>query len=445
MTEPNVEVGIVKNKKIHLYLKGNYFDKKTKKVFSGNISIYIHGKKIVLKTTKNTYEYNENIEIHPKNIEENISEVKNVVIGIGFHWEQEELQKFQGSLKFIILNGEVQLINILPIEKYLYSVISSEMRGDSSLNLLKTHAVISRSWLLAQIKKQKTIENKKVNYKLVRETKEEYIRWYDREDHEEYHVCADDHCQRYQGVTRAYNTNVIEAINDTRGEVLISVGEIADARFSKCCGGITEKFENCWEPEPHSYLQSFIDFSNDSELIDFSQENNVEKYIVGSPKAYCNTSDKKVLSQVLNDYDHASISNFYRWKIEYTQQEISKLINSKSGFDFGEIKELIPVERGASSRLIRLKIVGTKQTKIIGKELEIRRILSDTHLYSSAIVIEKSMITDNIPQKFTIKGAGWGHGVGLCQIGAAVMGEKGFGYKEILNHYFRGAELKKIY
>lgn len=273
-----------------------------------------------------------------------------------------------------------------------------------------------------------------------------HIKWYERDAHTHFDVCADDHCQRYQGITRASTVAVEAAIKATRGEMLMYENKICDARYSKSCGGISETFENCWAVEHYPYLTPVIDNPTEPQGfdIDLTQEENAQQWIRQSPEAFCNTTDKHILSQVLNNYDQET-TDFYRWKIEYTQAEISELLARRSGIDFGDIIDLVAVLRGESGRLIELKIVGTKQTITVGKELEIRKWLSNSHLYSSAFVVDKSEIINNIPQHFTLIGAGWGHGVGLCQIGAAVMGEKGYKYDEILLHYFKGAELKKMY
>ena len=372
--------------------------------------------------------------------------LKEVTIGIHFHWERKEDQQFTGALKFIIEDGKIRVINILPVEDYLKSVISSEMSSTSNLEFLKAHAVISRSWLLAQLEKHKALGEKSESYQTIRQTNEEYIRWYDREDHENFHVCADDHCQRYQGITKVLSPNAQKAIEDTTGIVLTSEGKICDARFSKCCGGVSENFENVWEPVPHPYLVKVIDNSAVPEgyNLNLAEEVNAGHWIRTAPKAFCNTSDASILSQVLNDFDQET-RDFYRWEINYTQNELAELILRKTGIDFGSIIDLIPVERGESGRLIKLKIIGTKKTMIIGKELEIRKALSETHLYSSAFVVDRLNLQNNIPEKFCITGAGWGHGVGLCQIGAAVMSEKGYTWQEILAHYFKNADLTKRY
>jgi SpoIID/LytB domain protein len=318
------------------------------------------------------------------------------------------------------------------------------MSAKSSIELLKAQAVVARSWLLAQIyKTEGSVEIKEVK-KTSAEFKDELVKWYDREDHKLYDVCADDHCQRFQGVTKIISESSLIAIEQTKGIVLLNSGNICDTRYSKCCGGITESFENVWEPVKHPYLTSVIDYKYEPENYntDFSDEENSKEWITGNPPAYCNTTDYKILSHILVDYDKET-KDFFRWSIEYSQEEIASLIKEKSKIDFGEIIDLIPVERGDSARIVKLKIVGAKKTLTIGKELEIRRLLSKTHLYSSAFIVKK--IGKNIPERFILYGAGWGHGVGLCQIGAAVMAELGYNFDEILLHYFANSELKKIY
>ena len=315
----------------------------------------------------------------------------------------------------------------------------------SSLELLKAHAVISRSWLLAQIQKNKEITEAQANYSAFTQTDEELIRWYDREDHTRFDVCADDHCQRYQGITRASTDIVKHAISAIRGQLLTSDGKICDARFSKCCGGAFEEFQYCWEDIKYPYLAQQRDSKTHATLPDLTQEVEVDRWIRTSPEAFCNTTDKKILSQVLNNYDQET-TDFYRWKVEYTQEELSALILKRSGIDYGQIIDLIPIARGTSGRLWKLKIVGTKRTLTIGKELEIRRTLSTSHLYSSAFVVDKEELSaEGIPGRFILTGAGWGHGVGLCQIGAAVMGEQGYKYDAILLHYYIGASIDKLY
>jgi SpoIID/LytB domain protein len=375
-----------------------------------------------------------------------VFEIKDVVIGVNFHWERKENQRFVGSARFIVENAKLTIINILPVEDYLLSVISSEMSAHASLELLKAHAVISRSWLLAQIDKNKKITDSGELYRACVENADERIKWYDREDHVNFDVCADDHCQRYQGVTRQSTPTVAQAIAATRGQVLMYDGELCDARFSKCCGGVLEQFEHCWEPKHFHYLGARRDFVNHADFPDLTDEANSVKWIQSRPDAFCNTSDPAILSQVLNNYDQET-KDFYRWTVEYTRQELSALAFKRSGIDFGEIVDLIPLERGTSGRIVRLKIVGTKRTMIFGKELEIRKTLSTSHLYSSAFVVERVGVdaATGLAEKFILRGAGWGHGVGLCQIGAAVMGAKGYDYRQILAHYFIDAEIKNLY
>jgi len=373
-----------------------------------------------------------------------------VTIGKEFHWQQQETQTFQGSLILRIIDGELHAINRIAIEDYLTSVIASEMSGTSSIELLKAHAIISRSWLLAQIEASPSTAKPLACPKTPPEeaaSSTSSIRWYDREAHAHFDVCADDHCQRYQGVSRKVTPQVLEAIRATRGIVLSYEGAVCDARFSKCCGGKSELYESCWDDTPHPYLS-----------------------VVDDP--FCNTNDKKVLSEVLNHYDQST--DFYRWTVKYTQAELSELVRRRGGFDYGDIIDLIPIERGPSGRIVRLQIVGTKATRIIGKELEIRRTLSESHLYSSAFEVEKvESLTPTLSQGegvaestessaamsespspwerdgerplFILHGSGWGHGVGLCQIGAAVMGAQGYSYKEILRHYYPKAELTEWY
>lgn len=370
-------------------------------------------------------------------------ELKAVTIGVNFHWERKEDQRFRGALNLIIDNEGILFINQVDVEEYLTSVISSEMSATASKELLKAHAVISRSWLLAQVEKNAYLAQSKKKYQSYYRDNEQLIRWYDREDHIHFDVCADDHCQRYQGITRASLPIVEEVVRETRGEVLTDGESICDARFSKCCGGVTEQFEHCWEPIPHSYLIAVGD-NAENELPDLTNEEEADKWIRTTPDAFCNTTDKNILSQILNNYDQET-TDFYRWQVTYTQKELSDLLHRKTGMTFGDILDLIPLQRGTSGRIEKLKIVGSRRTFTIGKELEIRRSLSETHLYSSAFVVDKEELQHGIPQRFTFYGAGWGHGVGLCQIGAAVMSTQGYDYKQILSHYFKGAVIEKRY
>ncbi|HZW40147.1 MAG TPA: SpoIID/LytB domain-containing protein [Ignavibacteriaceae bacterium] len=444
--EPLINVGILTDKKISFELYGDFKSTLSQNTFSGRFTVEFSDKKILLKKDDEVIDTVKEIVFVPNDPSSESFLIRDVVIGVKFHWERKEKQRFTGSLKIIVEGDEVTAINILPIEKYLVSVISSEMSAKSSLQALKAHAIVSRSWLLAQIEKSKSLKKKNEKTQTSFITDTEHIKWYGREDHKNFDVCADDHCQRYQGITKIYTDVAVQAIEQTKGIVLINDSEICDTRYSKSCGGVSESFENVWEPIKLEYLSSIIDYKFEPEgyNLDFTNESNAVKWIKGNPSAFCNTKDPKILSQVLLDYDQET-TDFYRWKVEYTQEQISDLIKRKSGIDFGEIVDLEPVERGLSSRLVRLKIVGTKKTLIIGKELEIRRTLSESHLYSSAFTVEKQNIVDGIPQKFVLYGGGWGHGVGLCQIGAAVMASKGSMFDEILLHYFTNATIKKIY
>ena len=438
MEKPYINVGIVTGKEISFTLNGKYLTQEGE-VITGQLKASATGNgKISLDTKKI-----ESIELTPE--DNNCSfTLHNVTIGISYHWERQEEQTFTGKLKLITDGENVIAINILPVEDYLVSVISSEMSATSSLEFLKSHAVISRSWLLAQIEDR---DRKNVHKSLQQNfTTDEncIIRWYDREDHKLFDVCADDHCQRYQGITKASNPSVAKAVKETEGMVLMYGDEICDARFSKCCGGVSETFDTCWEDKDYPYLQPVIDDSENKDIPDLSIEENAEKWIRTTPAAFCNTHDEKVLKQILNNYDQET-TDFYRWKVKYSQKEISEFIHRKTGIEFGDIKDLIPMQRGKSGRISRLKIVGTLRTVTIGKELEIRRALSESHLFSSAFVIDKTEVAGSVPSEFTITGAGWGHGVGLCQIGAAMMGEKGYSYDKILLHYYRNAEIKKVY
>lgn len=437
MKEPKVDVGIMFEPQIDFILQGNYLWEGAK-LTGCQTAKYSEGK---ILWNGSVYEA---LLFEPTDSESDSFELLDVTIGINFHWERKENQRFRGALKLIVENNKLTAVNVISVEDYLISVISSEMSATASAELLKAHAVISRSWLLAQIQKNKEIAEAKSEYTAFSQTEDECIKWYDREDHVNFDVCADDHCQRYQGITRASTKNVELAVKATAGQVLMSGEKICDARFSKCCGGAVEEFQYCWEDVKHPYLVKLRDDKSGDPLPDLTNETEAVKWIYASPDAFCNTTDKKILSQVLNNYDQET-TNFYRWRVSYTQKELSELILKRSGVDYGEILDLVPVERGVSGRLVKLKIVGSKRTLTIGKELEIRRTLSTSHLYSSAFVIEKEDVVNNIPGRFNLIGSGWGHGVGLCQIGAAVMGEQGFTYDRILLHYYVGAAINKLY
>ena len=463
MKEPKVHVGILSGQKIEFTLLNTY--RMNGAEVSGKQTALFDDGKILWRN-----HHYEELLFEPLYEATDSFELQDVTIGINFHWERKENQRFQGALKIIIENNTLTGINRVNVEDYLVSVISSEMSANASLELLKAHAVISRSWLLNKL----TMDNGQLTVDSGQLTEDsgqltgdsgqltvtmqhdsaancqlstvncQLIKWYDQEDHTHFDVCADDHCQRYQGITRASTEIVKEAIHATRGQVLTYNGQICDARFSKCCGGAFEEFQYCWEDVKHPYLVKQRDSKTTAFLPDLRMETEAEKWIRSSPEAFCNTTENKILSQVLNNYDQET-TDFYRWKVEYTQEELAALIFKRSGIDYGQIIDLIPVERGTSARIVKLKIIGTKKTMTIGKELEIRRTLSPSHLYSSAFVIDKTDIKDTIPGKFILTGAGWGHGVGLCQIGAAVMGEQGYTYDTILLHYYIGAAIEKRY
>lgn len=407
--EKNVNVGIVSATSLHFTLNGNYII--NGEVLTGKQQTeYVNG-----NILWNGQQYKE-LSFTPTEDNSSFS-LKDVIIGVNFHWQRKQTQTFLGTLRLIIDGDKICAINTLPVERYLESVISSEMSATSSLELLKAHAVISRSWLLAMLTRGPEKDDVK---KTDGEKTNLHIKWYDREDHTLFDVCADDHCQRYQGITNAANPHVVEAVHATHGQGLMFNDEICDTRFSKCCGGITEEYQYCWENICKPYLKSV-------------------------PDPYCNTKDPKILSEVLNDYDQETI-DFYDWYVAYTQEELSSLICEKLGIDFGRIRTMEPIERGKSGRISLLKIIGEKNTITIGKELEIRKTLSKTHLYSSAFSVhEQAPDADGYPSRFILNGRGWGHGVGLCQIGAAVMGARGIPYSDILTYYYPGAEIKQLY
>ena len=437
--EPEVKVGIVSGQKIHFSLNKPYLAKGETVIGEQEVEFSEGG------VLWNGNQYS-SLTFHPQSADASFS-LSDVTIGVNFHWERKETQTFLGTLRFVVESDKICAINELPVEKYLESVISSEMSATSSLELLKAHAVISRSWLLAQMKKRREVAESGNNFFSFTKKEDMLIRWYDREDHTIFDVCADDHCQRYQGITKETSPHVAEAIRQTKGQVLLDGDEICDARFSKCCGGVTEEFQYCWEDTPKNYLTAVRDIALgiESTLPNLTNEEEAEKWIRFNPPAFCNTQDKRILSQVLNDYDQETV-DFYRWKVTLTQEKLQQLIADRLKMDLGSVLDMKSVERGTSGRISKLQIIGTKKTFTIGKELEIRRTLSDSHLLSSAFIVDKYDIDEQgVPQRFELIGAGWGHGVGLCQIGAAMMGEEGYLYDAILLHYYQGAEIKKLY
>jgi SpoIID/LytB domain protein len=440
--EPQIKVGILEHyRKVHGKFNGEYvvnenltlngeFHARAEK---GTIILADNSGKEILRGNK----------IHCRHSEGATFTLREVTIGISFHWERKEDQTFQGDLTLVPSEeGTITAINEIPVEDYLASVISSEMSAEAPIELLKAHAITSRSWLVAMLEREKREKKLGVPSQRTIQREGEIIRWYDREDHALFDVCADDHCQRYQGMTKIISPSAAEAIRATRGIFLVYNHEVCDARFYKACGGLTENFENVWEDTPIPYLRCVSDSTQTHSPIQSEAE--AERWILSQPEAFCNTRDGKILRQVLPAFDQET-SDFFRWKVAYERKELEEILHAKSGIDLGTLMDLIPIQRGSSGRIFRLKIEGTKQNLIVGKELEIRRWLSKSHLYSSAFVVRAERNDKGIPIRFTLHGAGWGHGVGLCQIGAAVMAMKGFKAEEIVQHYFRGAQLQKLY
>lgn len=425
---PKISVGILTTTEVTIDFHGNF------KGQHGNIITGQHHFKAAELT-------GEALEFHPVSPDNSFT-IHKVIIGVNFHWEQKENQTFNGSLRLILSDRKPHLlhvINLIDVESYLISVISSEMKSTANMPLLKAHAVISRSWVLAQLEGFDRLPGTAIN---VLGEEGDIIKWYDKDDHTQFNVCADDHCQRYQGISREITEKAKAAVTETLGEVLTYDGQLADTRFHKCCGGVLERFATCWEDRQYPYLLSVRDNENNG-TADYSKEEDAIGFIESHPDSFCNTVDPNILDQVLNFYDRTT-THFYRWEVSYSTEELSVLVRKKLGSDLGQIKVLEPLTRGPSSRISRLRIVGTKGEVIIGKELEIRRILSESHLYSSAFTVHTEG-TKEKPERFTLHGAGWGHGVGLCQIGAAVMGENGYSYQEILSHYYPGTDLTKLY
>ncbi|MCM1522701.1 MAG: SpoIID/LytB domain-containing protein [Muribaculaceae bacterium] len=426
---PRVAVGILSATEIHFTLSGIYSSPE-EKIVTGEQSVRVSSSGIAFDWNGRIVT---EIELTPTSADGDSFEIEGVTIGVNFHWERRETQRFRGGLLIKCHEGRLWAINLIPVEDYLVSVISSEMSAASSAALLRAHAVISRSWVISMLDK-KSMPSRPDN----KVDDNQIIKWWDREDHDIFDVCADDHCQRYQGTGRT-TPAALDAVSDTKGIVLTDEnGGICDTRFSKCCGGVFERFESCWADDPHSYLVPRRDWTDTMDFPDLSIEENAVKWIESSPDAFCNTTSGRILSQVLNSYDRESL-DFYRWTVSYSKEELSALVAKRLGRNLGEISELIPEKRGTSGRIVRLRIVGTHGETTIGKELMIRRTLSKTHLRSSAFTVSKTA------EGFTLHGAGWGHGVGLCQIGAAVMGERGFDWQAILSRYYPGSHLTKLY
>lgn len=443
-SDPVIAVGIVSGPALSFEFSGAFRAESAKIRIEGSARAFLAGSTIILECGTARVESSSEILISPAVGDGRSFVIRDVTIGIQFHWERTEDQRFTGALRLVRSGPAITAINVVPVEEYLISVISSEMSAGSSRQLLEAHAITSRSWLLAQLDRLRARKSRPVPIHPQTDDATLRIRWYDREDHDLFDVCADDHCQRYQGITNASTPAVRQAVEATRGTVLMEGGTVCDARFSKSCGGISEPFAMVWEPVDHPALVSVVDADPPGPVSDVSGEADAARWIRSSPGAFCNTADPRILSQVLLKYDQET-RDFYRWRVEYAQEELAELIRRKSGIDFGRIMNLVPVQRGPSGRLCLLTIQGEKRTMTIGKELEIRRTLSPSHLYSSAFVIDRHGDRGGSPERFVLTGAGWGHGVGMCQIGAAVMGESGYSPEQILRHYFKETEVRCIY
>lgn len=441
MKQPQVTVGILSRETIRFRLDG-VFSGGDMSVVTGSQEVRVSDSGLFIIWNERSYA---SLDFEPASYDGNTFEIQGVTIGVDFHWERKENQRFKGGLRLVISDGKITAINMIGVEDYLVSVISSEMKSTSSLPLLRAHAVISRSWLLTQMQSRNERITKKyrVGGKVSRDG--EIIRWWDHEDHKDFDVCADDHCQRYQGISRIDSHVAAGAVRDTSGQVLIHEGKLCDTRFSKCCGGVFERFESCWEDISHPYLAPRRDNAEANCYPNLTTEENAMEWIMSRPTSFCSTTDGRILTQILNNYD-LERRDFYRWTEEISQDRLMELLKKRSDISVGKVLDMQPLERGSSGRIIRMRVVGTKGEVVIGKELMIRRSLSESHLLSSAFIVERHYVgDDDIPSSFTLHGAGWGHGVGLCQIGAAVMGERGYGYEEILSHYYPGAKLRQLY
>lgn len=448
--EPLIKVGLLSGvQSVRFALTGQFQTTEGKPIEPGEYTATMNGDRI---TVQGEMEFEAStLSLEPVDFANAQFKIYDVVIGINFHWERKEDQTFQGSLQIIREDDALTAINELPVESYLVSVISSEMSASCPPELLRAHAIVSRSWLLAQLVNAKKLAGLQVTTRLTQNQYadgiEEIIKWYDRENHANFDVCADDHCQRYQGISKAFSPEAFAAIQETRAKVLVFDEEICDARYSKSCGGMSEVYRAAWEDKEVPYLAAVYDWLGEKEnfAMPLTNETNAEIWINAKPKAFCNTESPDLLSRILPGFDQETM-DFYRWQVRYSQEELQELLRSRAGLEVGKVMALEAVERGESGRIIRLKITGTNKTVILGKELEIRRALSASHLYSSAFLIN-ALQSDGAecPEAFELFGAGWGHGVGLCQIGAAVMADGGYQHQQILTHYFTRAELRSIY
>jgi stage II sporulation protein D len=440
--EPVITVGILERKQEVRGIFHGIFELTGSVRFHGPFTVYVKNGKLIIVDSGGV-EMICGASLHCHALQGAIFTLCDVTIGIHFHWERKEDQIFEGNIVFHAdANGTVSVINEIGVENYLKSVISSEMSAEARKEFLKAQAITSRSWLVAMLERKKKSVNIHTPVRQSKEKKGEILRWYGREDHQDFDVCADDHCQRYQGITKIITKSVNEAISGTRGQFLVYKNEICDARFSKACGGRSELFEHTWENTAVPYLQSVSDSTDEYPPV--LSEDDAERWMTSSPSAYCNTTDGAILRHVLPSFDQTT-TDFFRWTVKYSREQLENILIQKSGIQFGTLMDIDPVKRGPSGRLYQLKIVGSERTIIVGKELEIRRWLSPSHLYSSAFIVKIERSTQGVPMQFTFTGAGWGHGVGLCQIGAAMMALKGCAAEEIVAHYFRDTELKKLY
>ncbi len=442
--ELSLTVGILEGEQITLSFEGSYFVVEGGRSFSGPTVAHVDADGVMLGTEAGVVVHAKEITLVPADPEKNAFLMYDVVIGKEFHWERTEHQRFRGSLRLLRSGRNVVAVNIVGIEEYLNSVISSEMSAEGPLEFLKAHAIASRSWLLAQIERSRALKAGTASRppSLIREPGR-LIRWYDREDHALFDVCADDHCQRYQGITKAYTPAVAQAVEATRGLALFFDGRVCDARFSKSCGGVSELYENAWDEDHHDYLVPVRDALGEA-MPDLTRENQAESWIRSTPKALCHVGDPALFRRILPQVDQETTDAF-RWRIVLLQDELSERLREKTGVDMGNILSLTSVRRGPSGRIVEMLVTGTKTALTVGKELEIRRVLSASHLRSSAFVVDTEGTSGGVPEKFVLTGAGWGHGVGLCQIGAGVMGDRGFTAEQILTHYFSGATIERLY
>lgn len=445
MEEPNLKVCVLQCKSLSFTLFGDYLAEGYDETFNGEYLAWPQEGGIKLEHQGRSFMVQEGIKFSPENYETDSFIIKNVLIGQEFHWERREKQRFPGSLMLLVNDG-IEAVNIIPMEDYLLGAISSEMNAAGNSELLKAHAIVSRSWTMSHLIGEKN----EPGGDAIEETAEGYSKWYRRGAHQGFDFCADSHCQRFYGLSKSYTDVLRRAVKDTAGLVLTFGDTICDARFSKCCGGMTENYENVWDSQVHPYLSGVIDYKYGPDNLpsDLRSHKAAEAWIRNSPSAFCNTKDESILSQCLVDLDLETV-DFFRWESRISQEELKEVLLEKTEMEskknLGDIIEIVPLERGHSGRISKLRLIGTSGGLTVGKELEIRRLLSKSHLYSSAFIVEKAYKNSDVPSEFLFKGAGWGHGVGLCQIGAAMMGEMGYRFDEILRHYFKATKIKKIY